>query len=142
MNLGLLANKFEELIIPMLEKKQREESNDEHKTKRFIDTTKTMFKHIVNNPTMKIWEEMKAFKMECGVQQGGICSPLLFILLVDKFALITEKQNTSSRKSSTAYNWADDINSVTNDILALKNIIREQRKASEELQLPFSATKT
>ncbi len=133
-DLEMLSEKFEELIIPAIARTNPSPS--------YLDATRTIFQHLISNPSMKIWKELEEFKMGKGVQQGGICSPLLFILLADKFAQITEAQNTPTRHSSTPYNWADDINSVTNDILALKNIIRQQRESSEKLKLPFSTAKT
>jgi len=44
--------------------------------------------------------------------------------------------------STTPYNWADDINTVTNDIKALHRLIHEQKEMSKMLKLPFSAEKT
>lgn len=74
---------------------------------------------------MKIWEKLEAITMNRGIQQGGIASPLLFILLADHFAQIAEAQNWPDRRSTTPYNWAHDINTVTNDIKALHRVIRE-----------------
>ena len=58
-NLELLEKKFEEVIVPKL----REDHDEE-----YVITTRMIYHHIVDNPTMKIWEEMEEFPMQKGIQ--------------------------------------------------------------------------
>ncbi len=133
-NLALLQEKFDALILPKI----REQST----SPLYEKATLAIFHHIINNPSMKIWAELDSFTMANGVQQGGICSCFLFILLADEFASVVEQKNTPRRHIATPYNWADDINTVCNDPKIIKEIIKEQRELSEKLELPFSADKT
>ncbi len=59
-NLDLLEEKFNELILRRM--KLHDGTSDEQ-----LATTKTLFQHIINNPTMKIWKNYEEIKMQRGV---------------------------------------------------------------------------
>ena len=57
-NLAMLKEKFEEVIVPVLKRGNSE---------RYVEDTKKILDHIIDNPRMKIWQEVEGFSMSQGV---------------------------------------------------------------------------
>ena len=76
--------------------KKNQGKHNQHKEEKYRKGTMELIKLVITYPKLKIWEESPIINLQKGLQQGGICSPMLFILVADE--ITKESQRCESEK--------------------------------------------
>ena len=93
------------------------------------------------------WESSKSryFSTLNGVKQGGVLSPILFIVYIDELIVILRHSGIGCHMGGHyvgAIGYADDLTLVSPSIRALNNMLSICSKFAEEYNITFNTTKT
>jgi len=93
------------------------------------------------------WDNSKSrvFGVTNGVKQGGVLSPILFIVYIDELLTLLRKSNLGCHVGSNyigALGYADDITLISPSLRALNEMLSICTSFAEEYNVTFNADKT
>ena len=103
--------------------------------------------YLRNQKARVLWKNEKGeyFRIEKGVRQGGILSPLLFKLYIDNILELISKKNVGCRFGTVRMNvlaYADDLVLLSDSIINLNNLYKILDEEIKHLQLKINESKS